>query len=85
MSKSHTSPLNWSAGDNTSSKVYITRVFNFGTWGEWQALKLKYSADEIKATVEQPLKGQWTKRAKAFAEVLFDIKMPQEAVISYEC
>ena len=76
--------LKWVAGHATPTKTYITRVFNFGTWEEWQALKRDVPRREIEAAVKQPLPGQWTRRAKAFAEVLFNTPMPDSALISYD-
>ncbi|MBI4358637.1 MAG: hypothetical protein HY584_04990 [Candidatus Omnitrophica bacterium] len=76
--------LKWVAGKNTPQKVYITRVFNFGTWEEWRALKRKFHPLAIEESVKKPLAGQWTKRAKNFAEVLYSCKMPRKALISYD-
>ena len=76
--------LKWVAGKRTPSKVYITRVFNFGTWREWQKMKQRFKPAEIEEAVKHPLRGQWTKRAKNFAEVLYSCRLPKEALISYE-
>ncbi len=76
--------LKWVAGQKTSAKVYITRVFNFGTWEEWRRMKRRFSQSEIKRVVKNPLPGQWTVRGKAFAEVIFDCKMPPSVVITYD-
>ena len=78
------SKLKWVAGQKTSAKVYITRVFNFGTWEEWRRMKKKFSQAEIKQAVKNPLPGQWTVRGKAFAEVVFGYKMPKKVIISYD-
>ena len=78
------SALRWVAGDDTPAKIYITRVFNYGTFEEWKAMKKRYSRRVIKDAVQHPLKGQWNRRAKAFAEVLFGIKMPDDVLISYD-
>jgi len=78
------SPLRWAAGARTPAQTYITRVFNFGTWEEWQALKGSFSSAQIREAVRHPLKGQWTRRGKAFAEVLFDCRMSDEVLISFD-
>ena len=75
--------LTWVAGDDTPEKTYVTRVLNLGTWEEWQALKRAVPRERIIDAVEHPLKGQWTKRGKAFAECLFDRRLPGDALISY--
>lgn len=75
--------LKWVAGKRTPAKVYITRVFNYGTWEEWRAMKHRFSAREIQEAVRHPLPGQWTNRAKHFAEVLYSFHMPRKALISY--
>jgi hypothetical protein len=72
------------AASKTPSKVYITRVFNLGTFEEWQAMKKHYPRRMILDAVRHPLAGQWNSRAKAFAEVLFDLRMPKRALISYD-
>lgn len=76
--------LKWVAGQNTPAKVYITRVFNFGTWEEWQAMKKRFSKNVIRKAVRHPLRGQWTPRGKAFAETLFNCRLPRTSLISYE-
>ena len=76
--------LRWVAAGKTPEKVYITRVFNYGTWAEWRALRKKFVSAQIKNSLRDPLRGQWTKRAKAFAETVFDVKMPSAALISYD-
>ena len=76
--------LRWVSGKKTPAKVYITRVFNYGTWREWQSMKNRFSSHEIKQAVKKPLPGQWTRRAKCFAEVLYSVRMPKWTLISYE-
>ncbi len=76
--------LQWVAGEGTPDRVYITRVFNFGTLEEWRQMKQRYPENQILAALQNPLRGQWTKRAKRFAEVLYDIRMPDSSIISYE-
>ena len=71
------------AGENTPEKTYITRVLNLGTWEEWQALKRSTPRDRIMDAIEHPLKGQWTKKGKSFAECVFRRPLPDEALISY--
>ncbi len=78
------SPLNWVAQAGTPSKTYITRVFNFGTWEEWQAMKRDFSPQQIRQAVARPLRGQWTHRGKAFAEAIFDCKLPEDALIRFD-
>ena len=76
--------LRWAAGGETPVKTYITRVFNFGTWEEWQAMKSHFTPREIRDAVMHPLRGQWTPRGKAFAETVFDCRLPDEVLISYD-
>lgn len=76
--------LRWVAKRNTPEKVYITRVFNYGTFEEWKAMKKKYSRKSIQEAVKNPLLGQWNRRAKIFAEVIFGIQMPDRALIRYD-
>ncbi len=76
--------LRWVAGAGTSGKVYITRVFNYGTLEEWRQMRKRFTPGKIRAALERPVRGQWTRRAKRFAEVLFKIRMSEEAVISYD-
>jgi len=77
--------LTWVSGEKTPLKVYITRVFNYGTWEEWQNLKEQLKKEEIISALKEPLRGQWTKRGKAFAETLYGYKMPNSVLISYDC
>ena len=76
--------LQWVAGDQTPEEMYITRVFNFGTLEEWRHMKRLYTEKQIRAVLTNPLKGQWTRRAKKFAEVVYNIPLPDAAVISYD-
>lgn len=75
--------LQWVSGHKTPQKVYITRVLNFGTWAEWQRLQKKYSTADILQALQNPLKGQWTRHGKAFAEKIFGISMPADCLITY--
>lgn len=76
--------LHWVAGAATPEAVYITRVFNYGTWPEWQKMKVDFTSKQIEDVILKPLKGQWTKRGKAFAETLYDLKLPVEVLIDYD-
>lgn len=76
--------LCWVAGNATPAKTYITRVFNFGTWEEWKAMKRNFSKKEIREAVIHPLPGQWTPRGRAFAETLFDCRLPDKTLISFD-
>ena len=76
--------LHWVAGNRTPVKTSITRVFNFGTWEEWQAMKREFPSEVIREAVTHPLRGQWTCRGKAFAEAVFDCKLPPETLISFD-
>ena len=80
----HRRGLRWIAGGRTPAKVYITRVFNFGTDREWRAMKRRFSGRQVRDAVRRPLRGQWTRRGKAFAEALYGGVMGQEALISYD-
>lgn len=76
--------LRWVAGKATPTKTYITRVFNLGTWEEWEAMKRNFSSGQIREAVRHPLRGQWTPRGKAFAETLFNCQLPDEILISFD-
>lgn len=76
--------LRWVAGKKTPTKVYVTRVFNYGTWEEWCEMKRRLSLHEIEEAVRRPLRGQWTRRAKNFAEVLYSCRMSQKAILSFD-
>lgn len=80
----HHKAITWVSGSHTPEKTYITRVFNFGTWREWNALKRTFLPQQIEDVVRHPLRGQWTKRGKAFAEVIFECRMPNNVLISYD-
>lgn len=75
--------LTWVAGSATPLKVYVTRVMNFGTWDEWRAIRESFLNDQILDMVEHPLRGQWTRHGKAFAECVFGRSLPEDALISY--
>ncbi len=47
-------------------------------------MKQRYSDDQILEALKNPLKGQWMRRAKRFAEVLYEVRMPPEVLISYD-
>lgn len=76
--------LTWVAGTSTPQKIFITRVWNFGTWEEWQKMWKDYTPSEIEEAVRHPLKGQWTRHGKAFAETLCGYPVPNDALISYD-
>ena len=77
-------PLEWVAQESTPARTYITRVFNFGTWEEWQAMKRDFPPRQIRQAVLRPLRGQWTRRGKALAEALFDRKLPEDVLIRFD-
>ncbi|MEK7563300.1 MAG: hypothetical protein AAB544_02815 [Patescibacteria group bacterium] len=80
----HMSPrLCWVSGDRTPEKVYITRVFCYGSWEEWKAMLSSFPESAIEDAVSSPLSGSWTPQGKAFAETLFDVPMPESAIITY--
>lgn len=81
--KKRTHALRWVAGSRTPAKVYITRVFNFGTLEEWRLMKKRYPRRIIVEALRNPLSGQWTLHGKRFAEVLYGIRMPNRVLISY--
>ena len=78
------SALDWVAGSKTPDKTYITRVFNFGTWKEWQHMKRRYTSRQVRDAVRHPLRGMWTVRGKALAEILYDCRLPKETLISFD-
>ncbi len=84
MSAREDTGLRWVAGADTSEKVYITRVFNFGTLEEWRQMKNRYPQEKILDALKNPLPGQWTQRAKRFAEVVYNVPLPESALISYD-
>ena len=75
--------LKWVAGHRTPDQTYITRVINFGTLEEWRQLRKKYSSHQIKRALRKPLRGQWTRHGKAFAEAIFGVHLPKSVLISY--
>ena len=82
----YTTPgLTWVAGPATPLKVYVTRVLNFGTWKEWQAMRESVPSDQVLDAIKRPLRGQWTPRGKAFAECVFGHTLPDDVLISYAC
>ena len=76
--------LRWVSGVRTPDKEYITRVFNFGTAEEWRDMRRKYSERQVEAALNNPLKGQWTRRGKNFAETVYNVRLPADALIIYE-
>lgn len=76
--------LRWVSGRHTPDKEYITRVFNFGTWEEWRHMHKKYSRGQIEAALLDPLKGQWTRHGKSFAETVYHVRLPLESLINYD-
>ncbi len=76
--------LTWVAGTSTPRKIYITRVWNLGTWNEWRDMWKTYPPSEIEEAVRLPLRGQWTKHGKAFAETMLDCTLPSDALLSYD-
>ncbi len=77
--------LTWVAGSRTPIKVYVTRVLNFGTLEDWKEMRRTVSAEQVRDAIEHPLRGQWTPRGKSFAECVFDCRLPDDCLISYEC
>ena len=75
--------LTWVAGPSTPQKIYLTRVWNLGTWDEWQQMWLTYPSVDIEDAARHPLRGQWTKRGKAFAETMLGCALPESALLSY--
>jgi hypothetical protein len=78
------SSLTWVSGPTTPQVVYLTRLWNFGTWEEWQQARRKYSAAEMEEAVKRPLRGQWTRHGKAFAETVCGSRMPDDVLVSYD-
>lgn len=76
--------LRWVAGSETPDAVYITRVFNFGTWKEWKEMIERYPRQKIEAALRQPLRGSWTRRGKALAEAVFGIPLPESVILTYD-
>lgn len=76
--------LRWVAGENTPPAVYITRVFNFGTWEEWKHLHTEYTSQDIERAVREPIRGQWTRRGKALAEIVYNCRLPEDVLLSYD-
>lgn len=79
----HSTGLTWIAGADTPEKTYVTRVLNLGTWEEWKDLQRSVPRERMLDAIEHPLRGQWTKRGKAFAECVFHCALPDDALISY--
>ena len=52
----HTAPgLTWVAGPATPLKVYITRVFNLGTWDEWREMRRTLPHEQILDAIKDTL------------------------------
>lgn len=81
---SQSSPLQWVAGESTPDRVFITRVFNYGTWDEWRQLQERFSENDVLAALHAPLPGQWTQRGRALAEVMYRVQLPETVLISYD-
>jgi hypothetical protein len=75
--------LTWVAGPATPDRVYLTRVWNLGTWDEWRAAHARYPRAALDAVVRHPLKGHWTRHGKAFAEAVCRVVMPDDVRASY--
>ncbi|MDD5055405.1 MAG: hypothetical protein PHZ00_04015 [Candidatus Peribacteraceae bacterium] len=75
--------LTWVSGVGTPIKTYVTRVLNFGTWEEFNALNRSVSKERILDAMTHPLRGQWTSRGKAFAECVFGCTLPDDVLLSY--
>jgi hypothetical protein len=78
------SSLTWVAGPATPRRVYLTRLWNFGTWDEWQEARRQYASRELEEAVKHPLRGQWTRHGKAFAETVCRCTMPDDVLVSYD-
>ena len=78
------SGLTWVSGPNTPHRVLLTRIWNFGTWEEWREMRKKVPLSEIEDVVRHPLRGQWTRHGRAFAEVLCDCTMPDDALLCFD-
>ena len=76
--------LTWVSALDTPQKTYITRVINLGTLDEWKEMNRSVPKAEIIDALEHPLRGQWTKKGKAFAECIFGKVLPDDVLISYE-
>lgn len=76
--------LTWVAGEKTPKEVYLTRLWNFATWEEWKEARRIYSQKELESVVRVPLRGQWRRHGKAFAETVCGCTMPDDVLISYD-
>lgn len=76
--------ITWVSAEKTPIKTYITRVINLGTWEEWKNLQTSVPKTAILDALEYPLLGQWTPRGKAFAECVFDRRLNDNVLISYD-
>jgi len=43
-----------------------------------------FPPESILDAVTHPLRGEWTRRGKAFAETLFDRELPDDTLISFD-
>ncbi len=75
--------LHWVAGSATPERVWLTRVWNLGTWEEWKQAQ-RERPEQMREVVERPLRGQWTRHGKAFAQAITGVTMPEDVIISYE-
>ena len=78
------SGLTWVGGGSTPRNVYLTRMWNFGTWEEWRQKLQDYPRTAVEEVVQHPLRGQWTRHGKAFAEAFCGLAMPDDVLISYD-
>ena len=76
--------LNWVAGEGTPRKTLITRLFNYGTWKEWQQMNRRFTQAQVREVLENPLRGMWTRRGRALAEMLYDCRLPDSSLISFD-
>jgi hypothetical protein len=43
-----------------------------------------YPRTAVEEVVQRPLRGQWTRHGKAFAEAVCGLAMPDDVLISYD-
>lgn len=58
-------------------------MINLGTWEEWKNLQSSVPKTAIIDALEHPLLGQWTLRGKSFAECVFERKLIDDVLITY--
>jgi hypothetical protein len=76
--------LRWVSGKKTPDRVWITRVWNLGTWDEWKEMKKLHSREEIIDVVKNPIQGAWTKHGKQFAEAVTGCTMSDDVLCNYD-